>query len=180
MDDIVKVCPICGKVMKNKNSESNKFDNYDLEDFELSIREVYKEDLKRELSDDSFDRLVKYNFLDDAVDMISSPIWSNVKLINWGRLYNYEIVGMISQSLSDFNENISVKSISENVPNNCLICLSMTGGISMKLVDEISDKMKAKYPNISVSISACVVPNIEFNKVQAILFYNDKLQESKN
>ena len=56
----------------------------------------------------------------------------------------------------------------------------MTGGISMKLVDEISDKMKAKYPNISVSISACVVPNIEFNKVQAILFYDDKLQESKN
>ena len=126
--------------------------------------------LKNELTPEFYNDLVKYGFIEDAEDIVYSPAIININIEDLKSLEKGEIVGIISQTFSDLNEDYNVLITNKCEPNSCIFHISSNENVKLEDVNILLDKLRNKF-NLENIIFGTSVSNIKDGhyKVRALL-----------
>jgi len=127
-------------------------------------------DLKKELNERFYNSLEKCNFLNDVNELVNNEGLVNIDLSDFIKLSDGEITGTISETIDNVNDKLNINTISDKIPNNCIINISYNTNLKLTDVDTIIHKIKNKYPDISIIFGASITSENKY-KIQALFVY---------
>jgi len=124
--------------------------------------------LKEEFNEKFLNDLVRCDFLKDVEEIISSNGGINIDLNDFKSFSDGEIIGSISQSFNNLDEEYIINKISDNLPTVCIFNISSSHPLRLDEEDILLQRLRGLYPNIEIIFGTN--PNKDVNiKVQALL-----------
>lgn len=119
-----------------------------------------------------FKDLIRCKFIDKLEEIVSLPSLINIDMDDIAAVSNYEIVGAISQSINNLDDEYIVNTISDKTPNLCIINLVSGDNLSLTTVDTLIDKIRLINKDIQIVFGASLNKNFQNNiEVNALLLY---------
>lgn len=133
---------------------------------------------KKILNEKFYNDLVKCNFIDDLNKMILNNGIVNITIDDIINVSNYEIVGSISQTIEDMNEDLIVKYISDEKPNICILYLFVADRLKLSIVDRIMTRIKKLFADIEILIGVGEnINSADSVEISALLLSSDLLSK---
>ena len=124
--------------------------------------------LKEEFNEKFLNDLVRCDFLKDVEEIISSNGGINIDLNDFKSFSDGEIIGSISQSFNNLDEEYIINKSSDNLPTVCIFNISSSHPLRLDEEDILLQRLRGLYPNIEIIFGTN--PNKDVNiKVQALL-----------
>ena len=124
--------------------------------------------LKEEFNEKLLNDWVRCDFLKDVEEIISSNGGINIDLNDFKSFSDGEIIGSISQSFNNLDEEYIINKISDNLPTVCIFNISSSHPLRLDEEDILLQRLRGLYPNIEIIFGTN--PNKDVNiKVQALL-----------
>ena len=124
------------------------------------------------------DSIIKADFLDDIIEMISSKCIISLTLEDIKEIENDELVGTISMYMDDCNDEIVIKSLSNNKPTHCVINFISSPEFELSDMHSVIKRIEKMYPKISVRFGSYLDNDLKhLCKIQALLTCSGKSYE---
>ena len=137
-------------------------------------KEYYnKEDVlnkfKKEINNYFYESIVKADFLDEVIDMLSSKCIISLTIDDFKAIENKELVGTLSFYMNDYNDELPIKKIKDMKPSNCLINFKASYDLSLEIISKIIYRITDKYPNIIIGFGSYLDNEVNsLCKIQAL------------
>ena len=124
--------------------------------------------LKEEFNEKFLNDLVRCDFLKDVEEIISSNGGINIDLNDFKSFSDGEIIGSISQSFNNLDEEYIINKISDNLPTVCIFNISSSHPLRLDEEDILLQRLRGLYPNIEIIFGTNLNKDVNI-KVQALL-----------
>jgi len=124
--------------------------------------------LKEEFNEKFLNDLVRCDFLKDVEEIISSNGGINIDLNDFKSFSDGEIIGSISQSFNNLDEEYIINKISDNLPTVCIFNISSSHSLRMDEEEILLQRLRGLYPNIEIIFGTNLNKDVNI-KVQALL-----------
>lgn len=136
--------------------------------------------LKEVFGEKFFNDLVNCNFLSDVKEIIKYDSLINIDLHDFVEISKSEIVGSISQYIYDLDEELNYYLINDKEATDCILMISADKDLSLKTVDKMISKIKAKFKNAGFIYGTNIVAEMDaICRIQALFTYSDKKPEEE-
>ena len=124
-----------------------------------------------------YDELNECGFLKDVEDILSQEGMINIDSADFVSLSGGEIVGTISESYNNVNEEIKMKRFKDRIPTNGIVNINMKSNMPLSEISIILDSIRKSCGNTNITIIFGANPNEKLEtyfKIQAIFTANRK------
>lgn len=124
--------------------------------------------LKEEFNEKFFNDLVRCDFLKDVEEIISSNGGIKIDLNDFKSFSDGEIIGSISQSFNNLDEEYIINKISDDLPTVCIFNLSSNHSLRLDEEEILLQRLRGLYPNIEIIFGTNLNKDVNI-KVHALL-----------
>ncbi len=130
-------------------------------------------DYKELFGEEFYNKLVKCNFINDIVELLTADTRSNLVNIDVEDIKSLskgEIVGTISQIFNNSSEELIINRFSDKEATKCIFNITSGSDLDLSTVTELIYKLRNVYPNINMIYGTKI--DDKYNdklKVQALL-----------
>ena len=127
------------------------------------------ENFKKVINKDFYESIVKANFIDEVIEMLSSKCIISLTIDDFLDVADGELVGTLSFYMNDYNDELPINIINDIKPSYCLLNFIASEELSLEMISKIINRITSKYSNIRVGFGSFLNDKIQsLCKIQAL------------
>lgn len=131
------------------------------------------ENFKKIINKDFYESIVKANFIDEVIEMLSSKCIISLTIDDFLDVADGELVGTLSFYMNDYNDELPINIINDIKPSYCLLNFIASSDLSLEIISKIINRITSKYSDISVRFGSFLNDEIKsLCKIQALFIGN--------